>query len=402
MNYNDAVSEEASIEGYNALSGGRHFNWQLYSPSKYDERYTLSYFKKDPNNIETIFMQPGIAKGSVIRYIGSSMIDFWGYCGWSRPIATGGSDESINEAFTGNVIAYQGSSRNNSITSLPAMQIYEYSEDDIDNYITEHREACGEGSFVLLKDGTWKQYHTYNELTPSNTEYARTSDGFLRLKRVSVEYGIGGKYYNYIINYQLYDFPPQKPEAALESYAASVYGIETYNKYKLNRSYMADDEFVDVIIGFKNTEGCKNIIVDQTDSDYPIPFNYKVDPNAGCFTAFMNKKYPSTFKLTYYNNNGKAESELITIDLTKEKFSKVDPKLWLSIVDNKLYYKIDSLKTKDLNKNYLIRNITKPMIQKTGTISTNEGCIDVTDIPTGVYTFTTAIDGKTFSAKWMK
>ena len=41
-----------------------------------------------------------------------------------------------------------------------------------------------EGNFVLLKNGTWKEYSDLSELT-DNDNYARTVDGYLRLKTVN-------------------------------------------------------------------------------------------------------------------------------------------------------------------------------------------------------------------------
>ena len=51
-----------------------------------------------------------------------------------------------------------------------------------------------------------------------------------------------------------------------------------------------DDEYLDVEIGFKNTEGCTEILVEQTDSDYPVPYTYFVDVNAGCFYGLYEQK----------------------------------------------------------------------------------------------------------------
>lgn len=89
-------------------------------------------------------------------------------------------------------------------------------------------------------------------------------------------------------------------------------------------------------IGFKNTESCTEIIIEQTDSDYPIPYTYLADVNQGFFTALMNRKYTSTFKLTYYNKNGKNEGEPFTIDLRNEFSRELD--LDLLVTDNALKY----------------------------------------------------------------
>ena len=59
-----------------------------------------------------------------------------------------------------------------------------------------------EGNFVLLKNGTWKEYSDLSELT-DNDNYARTVDGYLRLKTVNKEWGPGYKYFNWKVRHNL-------------------------------------------------------------------------------------------------------------------------------------------------------------------------------------------------------
>ena len=160
--------------------------------------------------------------------------------------------------------------------------------------------------------------------------------------------------------------------------------------------------FVDVEIGFKNTEGCKDILVEQTDADYPVPYTYFVDPNDGSFIAFMNKRYPSTFRLTYYNDNGEVMGDPLTIDLTGESASAANGELRLWIIGNTLRFKIDLPLPVGVERSYLIQGVGNSAYIKKGTIIGSEGSIDVAELPSGVYTFTTTVDGKPCSAKWAK
>lgn len=138
-------------------------------------------------------------------------------------------------------------------------------------------------------------------------------------------------------------------------------------------------------IGFKNTESCTEIIIEQTDSDYPIPYTYLADVNQGFFTALMNRKYTSTFKLTYYNKNGKNEGEPFTIDLRNEFSRELD--LDLLVTDNALKYefKEDAIVG---NIYYTLTSIDKYTIVNNGNLQDTTGSINIRNIPKGTYVFT--------------
>lgn len=162
-----------------------------------------------------------------------------------------------------------------------------------------------------------------------------------------------------------------------------------------------DDEYLDVEIGFKNTEGCTEILVEQTDSDYPVPFTYFVDVNAGCFTAYMNRKYPSTFKLTYYNEAGENVGEPFTLDLRKNVEYRFD---WgTTLMDNELKYEFiagDAIEWKEAD--FIFTKIDEPVIQFKGKIDNAKGSIDISNLPKGSYVFTVIIEGNMYSRKLMK
>ena len=99
-------------------------------------------------------------------------------------------------------------------SQAPLQEIPYDEQGDVADYISSHLESAGGGRSVLMGDGTWKAFSSYGELSTA-ANYARTSDGYLRIKEVTLQPSIGGQYYNRFVNYRLYDFPPQKPEASM-------------------------------------------------------------------------------------------------------------------------------------------------------------------------------------------
>lgn len=49
-----------------------------------------------------------------------------------------------------------------------------------------------------------------------------------------------------------------------------------------------------------------------------------------------------------------------------------------------------------------MQNVANLVCKRKGTISGSEGSIDVTGLPSGVYTFSTTVDGKPCAVKWTK
>lgn len=374
--------------------------WNIYSQSPYDSRYSLNYFQKAPANHETLIMQPDvISKGSAIRYIGEGMQVFFSFCGWDRPIATGLSSTIFAPGSTDDVIPYQKAT-NRQLSKQSVTNII--TDETLGDYLFNRREECGQGNYVLLKDGTWQEYtHLYN-LT-ENDDYARTSDGYLRLKQVSLSYGPDHTYANSVIEYKLYDYVPQKPKAAMNSFKASVFAANETGRSKHIMRTNTDTEYVDVEIGFQNVEGCTEIKVEQTDSDYPVPFSYYVDPASGCFTAFMCKDYTSTFKLTYINKNGETIGEPFVIDLRNAVIGKEVNDIHLKLIDNILHYELEECDEVLVSKGFFtINSLSNTTIQKKGAITGNSGDIDISALPEGMYALKINHGRKIYTTKWMK
>jgi hypothetical protein len=163
-----------------------------------------------------------------------------------------------------------------------------------------------------------------------------------------------------------------------------------------------DDDFLDVEIGFEKTEGCVSVLVEQTDTDWPVPYTYFVDPSEGRFTAYMTRPYPSTFKLTYINSKGQTISQPKTIDLS----STLEMSLMTKTLDNgnTLQYSIDENSAKMLCPvTYSITNLNTNRIVKQGLIGDASGKVDISKLPNSLYSFTVRDKkNKLYTTKWKK
>lgn len=401
-NYQKAISGTAYIKAQRS-----DLKWLLHCPASYEREYSLGFFQKDSKNLETLIMQPGISKGTAIRYIGEGIRDFFSFCGWDRDIVVGMGSSNYHSASTDNIIPFQKSpTKNNKSIQEPTKSI---EDEDIYSYMSDKTEDGSDGVYLLLKDGSWLQISDfpglgYFNIDPNrNEEYARTSDGYLRLKLIKNIYGPGG-YSNLTVSYHLYDYFPQKPKSSFNNYIVSEFKNIQMKRRSYNTSLQEEDEFLDVEIGFQNTEGCTSILVEQTDADYDIPYTYFVDPKKGYFIAYMNKKYASIFKLTYINKNGETIGLPMTIDLTsnlsKNSLLSVDKK------ENTLRYEIlSNTKNKSQDKSdgtYLIYNIENTTTKSQGTVVGEKGEINIENLPKGTYILSITYKGNTYSMKWNK
>lgn len=380
--------------------------WYLHCPSSYDARYTLNAFRKDPENNETLFMQPDvISKGSAVRYIGEGMQAFFSYCGWDRPIATGMSSTLYTDGSTDDIIPYQTITK--SKTTRDFVKKVEQDE-TIETYLFDRQEEGTQGNYVLLKNGKWEKYENLSDLN-ENEEYARTSDGFLRLKHIAYSYGPGGPsggYANLNIAYKLYDYIPQRPQASMNGFKQSEYTLSTINNSRRVGAAKANTEYFDVEIGFQNVEGCTEVKVEQTDEDYPVPFFYYVDPAIGYFTAFMCKDYTSTFKLTYINKNGETIGEPFVIDLRNVILNDKIDDLKFRLDNDILHYELNlsdaEIQAMEYECAYTITSLSNTTIQKNGHILGNSGNIDISVLPKGTYVLTICYADKSYKNKFVK
>lgn len=403
--YSDAEGNYQRVTSDNLYIRGRQSSesWPIYCPPLLDEKFTCSYFKEDNENVETLFMQPGVCKGSKIRYIGKSVEDFWGFCDWDRDIVTGMGGNSYTEtASTDDVIPYQGNS-SKSVSKVSAMNTSVSSDtEDLYDYVYNRYEIGEQGFFVLMQNGAWKKINSYNDLS-LDVNYARTSDGYIRTKRVYRIPGPDFYYYNYIAEYELYDFPPQFPEASMNSYVLS--SDISASRAKVRKGLLSNlttNVYVDVEIGFKILRGVLIFLLNRLIRIilFHIHTLWMLIP--GCFIAYMNKKYPSTFKLTYYNKNGECVGEPFTIDLRDNVAHRYD--FDLKLCEEKLMYEFSVEKeiTGDIRIDYSLVKIDESVVTFKGVLSDPKGCIDISKLPKGTYVLSLNFKGQTYSSKFMK
>ena len=395
QNYTKATSGNTTFSGYNSER-----RWLLECSPTYRQGISLNYLDAS-NSGECSIMRYGIPKGAYTRNIGTFLPDFFSFCGWDRPIVTGISNSyRVTSASTDDVIEFQGIVSSN-INSANTICLSSTNEDFL-SYMQGRIEIMDEGDYVLLKDGSWQRFTDLQSLS-NNSLYARTADGYLRLKKIRKVPGVGS-YDNWKIDYQMYDFIPQVPSASLNTvWPISDYSVS--NRSQRDVQLLSDDEFVEAEIGFKNIEGTSYIIVEQTDSDYPVPYNFVIeDLSSGCFLTLMNKNYPSIFTLTYVNDNGTTTGEMFEVDLRNEVTTQDLTKKTnasLALKDEMLVYSLVNVEPADTY--CLITDLQNGGVILKETCTEKNGCIRLNHIPTGCYAITMFFNNhKIKEIKWNK
>lgn len=400
QNFRYATSGNASIP-----SCSSNYRWMLECGSDYQQGISLNYLSEN-NTEECSIMQYGIPKGAYIRDLGWFLDDFCSFCEWDRLVATGSQGTNFNYDSTDDVIGFQGisTSSNAYINNGPLVQRTSYSFEDSFAWYMQQRAEIGDiGSYVLLKDGSWRMFSDLRELTDSD-EYARNPDGHVRIKEIGRAYGPGGGYSNTVINYRLYDYIPQKPVAAFSKYSVMDFfrNFSIPNANRSRQTLSSDDIYVEAEIDFKNTEGTQYILVEQTDSDYPYPYTYYVDDvTSGSFTTYMNMRYPSTFRLTYINSNGQVTGEPFTVDLTDNIGTSTNSRAVINCHGNTVSYSVAGSHDQPLS--YRITNVSTGEIVTKNSLHDMMGIIDTSRLPRGLYSICISSSGKVMAElKWMK
>lgn len=407
-----AQATQGSLDIY---AGGEH--WNIYAPSVWDMSRSLSTFiPNDKQNISKL-LSYDFGRGSVVRDLsGMSTSRFFSdllYWKGDISVGVGGSSARTQEISQTNsdVIGYKGSV---SITdvgiNLTSLSAFSNIEDEpVGNELDSLKEIMkkyhpnfdgkdinskGKGFVsLLLNDGTWDLVYSFSTNVPqgyvlevntsdftlhhSNKEYARTTDGYLRCRIATSTFNDNSHSLVQKAKYYALDFLPQ--EAVMS---------------KSNILDSSDDEYyIDVEIGFKNTEGTTRIVVSQYDDGEDVPFQYAVpDIKSGKFTATVDKEYPTKFVITSYNKNGSTTSETYVLDAIRPitdvvlDFNFTDGKIMISSSAKRMIgknliksYNITQLKSsQSYISNNLVKVPTKQMIVATNTI-------DVSKLSNGIY-----------------
>ncbi len=282
------------------------------------------------------------------------------------------------------------------------MMRLEHDEDfDSVTYINELKEYNAGGYYVMMSDGTWEHVTGFSSVNVSgNDSYARSVDGDIRMKYVDYR-GPG----NITVNYILYSYIPQNPEFRYSS-ARQLDMNSTINVSPRRTNTLSQNranDYYEVEISFTRVEGCSQILVEQTDSDYPVPYTYYVDPTVGSFVTYMNRNYSSTFRLWYINANGQTVSDYKTINLNNQLAGN-NLELSTRINNSTLHYDImdlnGDLAGEDVRYTILSLNDTMLCEEKYG--QPTSGDIDISSLPRGCYVLNVCTNGKECSAKFKK
>ena len=128
------------------------------------------------------------------------------------------------------------------------------------------------------------------------------------------------------------------------------------------------------------------------------------DLSSGCFLTLMNKNYPSTFTLTYVNDNGTTTGEMFEVDLRNEVTTQDLTKKTnasLALKDEMLVYSLVNVEPADTY--CLITDLQNGGVILKETCTEKNGCIRLNHIPTGCYAITMFFNNhKIKEIKWNK
>jgi len=437
--YEDATkgSIALNIVGYPATS--------LYAPNPWQQGVSLNTFIPTEKSQLSKLLTHNFGKGSVLRnaydpYLGT-FLEYglkWDYILWTGS----GSPNVGSSGSTNEIIPLDGVINNSNGTSGPyfnyglnerdsvylkqalaktnAMAIGEsgfYFGYDLEKYSYLYDPDTDSSQFqegikvgILKKDGSWdivfkggwmslmSNLHVkdfkFHE-TPEN--YARTCDGYLRMRVVKQKYNSGQ---TVSCTFYALDYYPQKVEMGAP---IEVSGTEV----ALNslRRTSEDDEYLrNVIIPIRNLEGIDRIEVSQLDEGNSAPYYYDIDDfKKGYFTTIVDCEFYSWITLTAYNHNGSTESETLCVSLSDgvQNVSEIEASI---VTDgNTLTFDLP-YQRRSSTINYTVVPLTanSGQIALQGSVSTDMPTVNIGSLPRGYYGISYAINGVQFTSKFAK
>jgi len=358
----DIIHNNANFYNY-AISGNAYlghdsrpeYSYKLYSPRVFNERKSLLYFEENPNNQETLLLQPELPKQTSITKIGKGMLDALNLTGWD---AINEGISIIGDGYKG--IQYTGSTatpvngkisfnnnnpRNSRILTLTEIEelnnaralsqnrsmlniklipnSFKYKHFEKDGILTDIREdgsgLMGWAFYLIKKDGTLDKIASnpdedinFFEVNLSSIkdfeQYARTSDGYLRgrlncNKYHESPYKVGGNYlYNYVQHIYI-NYAPPKPKLAIK------------NNFLRSSTSNPGSYYKDIDLAFSNIAGATSgtIIQKEYDRGREYTNSYHVNIPSGTYIATVDKELKTTFQLVIQNALGVSYSDIITI-----------------------------------------------------------------------------------------
>jgi len=438
----------------------------VYSPSVFDRNKSLLYFKKDPNNIETILLQPDLPKETAIHNIGSAFRDVLKSSFWIKLNTIVGGDAgpvsllipdtnvkpkdatvtfsnyNLNASRNGlrmttqadilsnlKVDTFYHSSGRTKTKSLryigePTFNgvngYFHYQNDGIIGdllYGNNYDNTLGWSLFLLNKDGSLTQVAQQPNTSlpfvvdlsqiPINNNYDRTSDGFLRARLNFNYYPISGEYY----------YDGANPSTPIRRYNYAQYLCINYTPKESNlevkrnfiRSAPVDPNsyYREINLVFDNMEGVTSARLIQKEYDESgllTTTSYIVNPNSGEYIAEVDNELRTTFQLSSTNSSGTVLSQIVNVEpLLVNKAIILEMTVTLKNENNL------ELQFKDANG--MLVNNPVSFSKITNISQTNiskEGkiinnSIDISNLPKGVYIITAKDkSSNTYNAKFIK
>lgn len=311
------------------LTVGAHVDGlTVYAPTTWINGVSLNYFMPNPYYSITQVLAYDFGKGTVARFLGNELHQeiFSKLLGWIYNVPTSTDRSYASETgSTSNKIEYK---RPNSVE---AAQVYTHrsnSNQDLNNIVdylyTYHPYQHPQGNYnergvsisVLKKDGTWDlvnfstNYWWTNDVEMDmstwtlhfpDEDYARTVDGYLRVRRTTAKTNGHGMSYNskyYVANYL--------PQQVKLNYARGHQFIQSSvdkasNSSNNVRLYLRDIEGADRIVLERKREGAR--LPTRTDIE-----NFR----CGYYDIVLDKT--TTFTVVAFNSNGSSRSLPLTIE----------------------------------------------------------------------------------------
>lgn len=326
----------------------------LYAPTEWKNGVSLRSLIPNEKDPMSRLLTYDFGKGYIMRDLsGINWQEYFaGTLDWNIPVRTGAASVyASQEGHSTDILPYRGNAVisfdntrsdyfSESISDHNSYTINRISNKSISPEITEYCKRFnyfsptdyvdmytkGISICALLNNGEWDELyrdsHMMGAMTLSinlenlklhydESQYARGTTGGLRYRITNCIgdfdnlYGFEKDYYT--VKYYTRDYTPEKPKIKYS---------KILNEYSSEAriSPQSDEYFIDVVIGIRNIEGAKRVIVQQLDEGETLPFEYEAyDFRKGYFIANLDRELSTNLYVVSYNDNGAIASETINI-----------------------------------------------------------------------------------------
>ncbi len=417
----------------------------LYAPNPWQSGLSLNTFIPNENSQLSKLLTYDFGRGSVLRNAYDPNLDSFLEYGlkWDYILWTGAGNPNIGSfGSTNEIIPLDGVIENTNPRQSPYFR-YGYNEQDsvlqyqgpaaanvednnetafyfgydLEKYSYLYDPDTDSAQFqigvkveILKKDGSWdivykggwlemvsNIYISDFQFHENPEDYARTCDGYLRMRVVKQRYNSGQ---TVSCTFYALDYYPQKVEMGAPK-------VITAQEIPLNGPRIApiDDDYLrNVIIPIRNLEGIDRIEVSQLDEGNSYPYYYDIDDfKKGYFTTIVDCEFYSWITLTAYNHNGSTESETLLVSLTDGVPTASDITASIVIDGSTLTFDLPSQR-RATTINYAVMPLTanSGRIALQGSVSSDMPSINISSLPNGYYGVSYVINGVQFNSKFAK